>query len=298
MEKYQIYISHRRNGGMGHALKLHDTLTAQGYSVYLDVEVLGHDGIRFDIQLQEVIGGCQDFLLILSPNALNRCWMPDDWTRNEIELALTLKKNIILIIMPGFRFPPFLPAQIEPIRHLEGVMTLLEFWDASVERIENKLTTRISHEPNHVVSSGEQTIKPYRGDQKYIFISYAHKDKQQVLPIITYLQQHGYRVWYDEGIVPGTEWDKEIAEHIVNCGYFVAFISQNYLESSNCKDELNFARDRDKNRFLVYIEKVQLPAEMQMRMSRIQNIHKYAYTDEETFFDKLLQADRFHEYKD
>lgn len=44
----------------------------------------------------------------------------------------------------------------------------------------------------------------YKGTDPYIFISYAHKDSDIVLPIISRLQKDGYRVWYDEGIAPGS----------------------------------------------------------------------------------------------
>ena len=40
----------------------------------------------------------------------------------------------------------------------------------------------------------------YNGNEPYIFISYAHKDSDKVLPIIRELQSRGYRVWYDAGI--------------------------------------------------------------------------------------------------
>ena len=61
---------------------------------------------------------------------------------------------------------------------------------------------------------------PYRGEEAYIFVSYAHKDSYRVWPIVARLQLDGYRVWYDEGIDPGTEWDENIASHVKNCGYF------------------------------------------------------------------------------
>lgn len=70
-----------------------------------------------------------------------------------------------------------------------------------------------------------------------------------------------YRIWYGEGIDPGTEWDENIAEHVENCGYFIALLSKAYMESSNCKDELNYARELEKPRLLVYLEDVQLPGE-------------------------------------
>jgi len=109
---------------------------------------------------------------------------------------------------------------------------------------------------------------PYRGDAPYIFISYAHRDSENVLPIITTMQNSGFRIWFDEGIDPGTEWDNVIAAQIEKCNYFLAFVSQNYLASENCKDELNFARDLGKHRLLVYLEDVALPSGMAMRIWR------------------------------
>ena len=112
--------------------------------------------------------------------------------------------------------------------------------------------------------------KPYQGKEKFIFISYSHRDTAKVFPIIFNLMENGYRVWYDQGIDPGTEWDENIATHIDTCGYFIAFMSSNYLGSNNCKDELNYARELDKPRLLVYLEDVELPVGMQMRLSRLQ----------------------------
>ena len=44
----------------------------------------------------------------------------------------------------------------------------------------------------------------YSGDEPYLFISYAHKDSERVLPVILSLQEKGFRVWYDEGIEVGS----------------------------------------------------------------------------------------------
>ena len=134
------------------------------------------------------------------------------------------------------------------------------------------------------------SVKPYRGDKPYIFISYSHRNTREALEIIGGLQSAGYRVWYDEGIDPGTEWDENIASHVENCGYFLALLSQEYLDSSNCKDELNYARDLEKSRLLVYLTDVKLSGGMRMRLGRIQAIHKYAYAQDQDFFEKLLNT--------
>ena len=131
---------------------------------------------------------------------------------------------------------------------------------------------------------------PYMGQEKYIFISYSHRDTAQVYPIISELITRGYRVWYDSGIDPGTEWDENIAQHINECGYFIAFMSGNYLGSNNCKDELNYARDLEKERLIVYLEEVTLPSGMAMRVNRLQSIFKYAYPTEAAFYEKLCTA--------
>lgn len=130
----------------------------------------------------------------------------------------------------------------------------------------------------------------YSGNEPYIFISYSHRDITEATEIITQLQSAGYRVWFDEGIDPGTEWDEFIAEHIKSCAYFVSLVSQNYLASSNCKDELNYARDLDKPRLLIFLQDVQLADGMKMRLNRLQNIHKYTYQNPADFYAKLFTA--------
>lgn len=133
-------------------------------------------------------------------------------------------------------------------------------------------------------------MKPYTGDESYIFVSYSHKDSDRVHPIINRLLSKGFRVWYDEGIDPGTEWDENIADHLKRCVGILAFLSENYLNSENCRDELNYARDLGKGRLLVYLEPVELPAGMAMRLNRIQAIHMYKYKDPADFYYELTMA--------
>lgn len=129
----------------------------------------------------------------------------------------------------------------------------------------------------------------YMGDQPYIFVSYSHKDCERVWPIILKLQAEGFRIWYDDGISPGTEWDLNIATHIRKCAFFAAFISRNYLESENCKDELSFVRELGKNRVLIYLEEVVLPDELQMRLGRLQAIY-WNRDGEKKAYKKFMQS--------
>lgn len=128
-------------------------------------------------------------------------------------------------------------------------------------------------------------------NKPYIFISYSHRDSEKVFGIINRLRNEGYNVWFDGGIDPGTEWDENIARHIQESAYFIAFVSEGYINSKNCKDELNYSRDLDKEQLLVYLEDVQLPGGMAMRMNRIQAIwwNKYE-NDIESAYAQLFSA--------
>ena len=126
----------------------------------------------------------------------------------------------------------------------------------------------------------------------YIFISYAHKDSEKVYPILERLSKAGFNIWYDKGIEAGSTWDDDIALHIDNAAYFMAYISASYLNSGNCKDEISYARDLNKDMLLIYLEEVALPSGMAMRLNRNQaviwNELDDAYTGED--FSRILNA--------
>lgn len=132
--------------------------------------------------------------------------------------------------------------------------------------------------------------KPYEGEENYIFVSYCHKDKKHIFPIIERLVRDGYRVWYDEGIDPGSEWPEIIARHLNGCAACIAFISENSLNSHNCRREINFALLKKKPFISVVLESVQMSLGMEMQLSATQSIFKYTLTDDDEFFSKLYDA--------
>ncbi|MCK5128496.1 MAG: TIR domain-containing protein [Clostridiales bacterium] len=97
-------------------------------------------------------------------------------------------------------------------------------------------------------------VRAYEGDGQYIFISYAHKDSEIAIPIINELYKHKYRVWYDEGINPGSEWPKNIEWHLQKASLILVFISENSLASPNCENEIIFALKQDKKIITVCLD--------------------------------------------
>ena len=131
--KYDIFISYRRDGGESTAKILRDKLSELGYQVFFDVESLRSGD--FNTRLYAVIEECQDFLLVLSPGALDRCRNEDDWVRLEIEHALETGKNVIPVMLRGFSFPQVLPESIDALRYKNGVESNYQFFDAFIEKL-------------------------------------------------------------------------------------------------------------------------------------------------------------------
>lgn len=139
MVDYQVFISYRRDGGEYLAGRISDKLRERGFKVFYDVESMRSG--TFNTQLLEAIDVCEDFLLVLPPNGLDRCIDEEDWVRKEIVHALKCKKNIIPIMMRDFEFPENLPKEIEIVKNYEGVRAASDYFDAVIDRIQSLLVS-------------------------------------------------------------------------------------------------------------------------------------------------------------
>ena len=129
----------------------------------------------------------------------------------------------------------------------------------------------------------------YKGTSPYIFISYCHEDQARVYPYIERLDRDGYRLWYDEGITPGDEWTETIATHLEECSVFIAFITEASVNSHNCRNEINFAIQRNKDFVSLFLDDVMLSAGMEMLLSSVQGIYRSKFHSEEDFIQKLYE---------
>ena len=132
-------------------------------------------------------------------------------------------------------------------------------------------------------------FEAYQGEDAYIFISYAHRDKKIVYPEIARLNSLRYRIWYDEGITPGSEWSDEIGNALQRCNTFIVFISPQSIASENVRKEIHFAIGEKKLFLAIHIENTQLPPGLKLQMSMNQAILKYNLK-EEHYQRKLEQA--------
>ena len=130
-------------------------------------------------------------------------------------------------------------------------------------------------------------------EKPYVFVSYAHADKEIVMPTINAMTSNGINIWYDGGIEAGSEWPEYIAEKVISCTRFILFVSDNYLKSQNCKRELNFAISRKKEILSIYLHDVELSPGMEMQLGTYQAFFRNRYATNELFFHALCKEHFF-----
>ena len=125
----------------------------------------------------------------------------------------------------------------------------------------------------------EKPFSAYRGNDEYVFVSYAHADAEVVYPELEWLNAQGFNVWYDEGISPGSSWRQEIAQAIGEASLVLFFVSPRSVASANCQREVDFAIDEGLPLAVVHLEATTLPDGMRLSLGPIQAIHRFELTE-------------------
>lgn len=130
-----VFISYRREGGAETARLMRYELLARGWQVFLDVEDL-KAGL-FDEDLLAEVVKADNFLLILSKNALKNCTDPDDWLHKEISEAIETKRNIVPLLKEHASPPgdEMLPADIETLGKFNCVEYSHIYYEPTVSRL-------------------------------------------------------------------------------------------------------------------------------------------------------------------
>lgn len=143
MKQYDIFISYRRSS-YDTANLIATRLKSAGYSVFFDMEALRSG--KFNEQLFGVIDNCKDFLVVLPPNALERCVNEDDWVRLEVCRAMANKKNIVPVMLNGFTWPNPMPIGMEELCDYQALTaTSTEYFDMAMERLQQRYLKSKSH---------------------------------------------------------------------------------------------------------------------------------------------------------
>jgi WD40 repeat protein len=88
----------------------------------------------------------------------------------------------------------------------------------------------------------------------YVFISHARVDREYVEKLAKFLQDEGIDVWYDAQLVPGRRYDDELEQRIEQCAAFIVVVSPAAKASDWVHDELELAREKDRDLMPVLLE--------------------------------------------
>lgn len=131
-----------------------------------------------------------------------------------------------------------------------------------------------------------QHSAPDTGTGEFLFASFAPEDSGIVLPVLTRMQQDGFPVWFR---TEQTDSDAYSAQQ-KQCGTFIVFLSKRYLANSNRRQELISAWEQDKQLLPVYLEDLELPDSLAMRIGRNQALFYHRYRQPDAFYEKLYSA--------
>ena len=136
MKQYDIFISYRRSS-YDTANLIATRLKSAGYSVFFDMETLSSG--KFNEQLYDAIDNCKDFIVVLPPNALDRCVNEDDWVRLEVCHAMEKGKNVIPVMLNGFTWPEPMPEGMENLSDCQALTaSSIEYFDLAMERLQKQ----------------------------------------------------------------------------------------------------------------------------------------------------------------
>ncbi|HXA60297.1 MAG TPA: TIR domain-containing protein, partial [Streptosporangiaceae bacterium] len=122
-----------------------------------------------------------------------------------------------------------------------------------------------------------------------MFVSYAHADGALVYPELLRIRSFGIRVWFDEGIEPGSEWPEAIADALYKAAAFVVMITPGAAASRNVRNEINAALNWGKPMFAVHLAETVLPRGLELQIGAIQAVRRWRM-DENSYVRKLGKA--------
>uniref|UniRef100_A0A7E4V2F9 ADP-ribosyl cyclase/cyclic ADP-ribose hydrolase n=1 Tax=Panagrellus redivivus TaxID=6233 RepID=A0A7E4V2F9_PANRE len=151
-KQIDVFISYRRSTGNQLASLIKVLLQLRGYKVFIDVDKL-YAG-KFDSHLLKNIQAAKHFILVLTPNSLDRLLNDnncDDWIHKELRCAFEHHKNVIPIFDQHFEFPTKeteLPDDIRQITRFNGVRWVHDYQEACIDKVERFIKGELNRMPS------------------------------------------------------------------------------------------------------------------------------------------------------
>ena len=121
-------------------------------------------------------------------------------------------------------------------------------------------------------------------------MSYSHKDRDRVEPIVSVIEEMGRRVWMDRSDITGqTGWAGQIVRAIRECRAVVLMASPNSYTSDQVVRELYLAMNHRKTIVPIEIEPAEMPDELQYILAPFQH-HRLSGRETREVLGRALAA--------
>lgn len=160
---------------------------------------------------------------------------------------------------------------------------------ASAAAVDLKDATTLAKAP---VSRSPQppAQQPPRPGDAMLFVSYSHKDRPRVDPIVSVIEDMGRRVWMDRSDITGqTGWAGQIVRAIRECRAVVLMASPNSYNSDQVVRELYLAMNHRKTIVPIEIEPAEMPDELQYILAPFQH-HRLSAGETRAVLGRALAA--------
>lgn len=129
----------------------------------------------------------------------------------------------------------------------------------------------------------------YNGSEPFIFVSYAHQDRDIVAPLVRGLQRQGFRVWFDVGIEHGSLWAEALAQKLTSCHCILFFLSPDSAVSHHCRNEISFATSHGKRILTVYLRECTLSSGLEFQLGCIQALRRSDFHNDTLLLEALCR---------
>ncbi|MEW6690632.1 MAG: TIR domain-containing protein, partial [Pseudomonadota bacterium] len=131
---------------------------------------------------------------------------------------------------------------------------------------------------------------PPAADGAMLFVSYSHKDKTRIEPIVSMIEESGRQVWMDRtGITGQAGWAGQIVRAIRQSRAVVLMASPNSYASDQVVRELYLAMNHKKPIVPIEIEPAELPDELQYILAPFQH-HRLSGREPREVLGRALAA--------
>jgi hypothetical protein len=127
----------------------------------------------------------------------------------------------------------------------------------------------------------EDTATGTQSGNPYVFVCYAHDERDLVVSQIEWLRSQGFNVWFDEAIEAGHRWSEDLARAVEGCAVFLYFLSPRSSTSRYCLDEVHFALECSRPIVPVEIAPVTLTPGLRLSLGATHRIFMYKMQGEE-----------------